>query len=463
MDYGIADRFGYYDRWASGLVVSTVRNLYSVWDARFAAVGDVYHKDSPGVGVDDGVEAHARENFLVSNHADVAQGGTGSAQGTTGFAQGHKHYRKLDNIRYNREEPMTLVLNTPEIWVGGIEAAEDWDLHRDAHVKVIMTCANLTISGQENYKVSNYLRCDMNAVTEGHIKFDHFVQKLLDFDTRVERIQGSALVHCLRGANRVGIFTCAYLMAKCQVNLKTAYLHLQSLRKTVDISSREHGTWVDPQDWLLRHETEIRARFVACGRVVSQLPIVVSAQEYKGMVCCADIERRNKAWEKREAVRKKDLEYELEKKRKVDEQEQRKRDEADKKRSKREPSDEDRQREEEGEASKKTELVKDFFDGVSDLRGKEQEKGGGRGSGSSGDDGKEQEKGGGTGGSGGSGGTGNRSSGDDLRVKEQEKGGKKKKKKKKKKNQRCGHGRKRMVMRVLILCKRKIFVWPIAI
>ena len=376
MDYGIADRFGYYDRWASGLVVSTVRNLYSVWDARFAAVCDVYHKDSPGVGVDDGVEAHARENFLVSNHADVAQGGSGSAQGTTVFVQGRTHYRKVDKIRYNREEPMTLVLNTPEIWVGGIEAAEDWDLHRDAHVKVIMTCANLTISGQENYKVSNYLRCDMNAVTEGHIKFDHFVQKLLDFDTRVERIQGSALVHCLRGANRVGIFTCAYLMAKCQVNLKTAYLHLQSLRKTVDISSREHGNWVDPEDFLRMHEKEIRARFKASSRVVSHLPVVVSRLEYKGMVCCADIERRHKELEKREIARKRDLEYELERKRKVDEHEQRKQVEAEKrgdKRVKLEPSDEDRQKEE--EALKKKEVVQDFFDGVSDLRGKEQEKG----------------------------------------------------------------------------------------
>ena len=93
------------------------------------------------------------ENFLVSNHADVAQGGTGSAQGGT-------VYRKLDKIRYNREEPMTLVLNTPEIWVGGIEAAEKNVLHREAHIKVIITCAGLTLRGDENYKVSTYMRID---------------------------------------------------------------------------------------------------------------------------------------------------------------------------------------------------------------------------------------------------------------------------------------------------------------
>ena len=123
MDYNIADRFGYYDKEASGWVVSTVRNIYSVWDARYGALCNVYHKDDPGVGVDEGVEAHVRENFVVSNHAHVAQGGTGSAQGGTGSARSGG-YKKRDKLKYNEEEPMTLVLNSREVWVGGIEAAE---------------------------------------------------------------------------------------------------------------------------------------------------------------------------------------------------------------------------------------------------------------------------------------------------------------------------------------------------
>ena len=53
---------------------------------------------------------------------------------------------------------MTLVLNHPELWVGGVEAAEKIDLHREAHIKVIMTCANVTLRGDENYKVSTYMR-----------------------------------------------------------------------------------------------------------------------------------------------------------------------------------------------------------------------------------------------------------------------------------------------------------------
>ena len=159
MDNNIVDRFGYYDREAFGRVVSTVRNIYSPWDARYAAVCDVWHKDSPGVGVDEGVEAHVRENFLVSNHADAAQGCTGSAQGGTGSARSGG-YKKRDKLKFNEEEPMTLVLNSPEVWVGGIEGAEFFVLHREAHIKVIMTCANLTLKGDENYKVSTYMRID---------------------------------------------------------------------------------------------------------------------------------------------------------------------------------------------------------------------------------------------------------------------------------------------------------------
>ena len=159
MDNNIADRLGYYDKEASGRVVSTVRNIYSPWDARYAAVCDVLHKDSSGVGVDEGVEAHVRENFLVSNHACFAHGGAGSALGDTGSARSGG-YKKRDKLKYNEEEPMTLVLNSREVWVGGIEAAEKNVLHREAHIKVIITCAGLTLRGDENYKVSTYMRID---------------------------------------------------------------------------------------------------------------------------------------------------------------------------------------------------------------------------------------------------------------------------------------------------------------
>ena len=87
------------------------------------------------------------------------------------------------------------------------------------------------------------------------------MQTLLDFDVRVKRTSGSALVHCLRGANRVGIFSCAYLIGKCQVNLVTALAHLRSLRKTIDISGRAHGSFVDPGEFLRTHEKTIRDRF----------------------------------------------------------------------------------------------------------------------------------------------------------------------------------------------------------
>ena len=64
-----SSRHKYYDDKASGQELRSIHKVFSMWDARFAAVSDVYREDYPGCGVDDGIINHVKSNYLVTNTA----------------------------------------------------------------------------------------------------------------------------------------------------------------------------------------------------------------------------------------------------------------------------------------------------------------------------------------------------------------------------------------------------------
>ena len=124
---------------------------------------------------------------------------------------------------------------------------------------------------------------DINAVVEGSITFEFFLEELLKFDNHLE-MTGSAMLHCLRGSNRSGIVACAYLIGKCQISAANALRNLQLVRLVVDVAEPAYGNRVLPGQWLQDHEQLIMAGIRTSGRTIVALPDTVSAHRLRSMV-----------------------------------------------------------------------------------------------------------------------------------------------------------------------------------
>ena len=257
---------------ASGQCAHSVEKYFSKYDARCTALA---HSSGYLAQLDAGVLEAASKRVMVS------------AFGHGPLGPNHR-YRKADKQAYNRHSPMTLILPKPMVWVGGIDAATTYNIHRNAGVKTIWTVADLRL-GRLNKHVRYLAQIDMNMVTEGQIPFQEFLKALIEFDEAAE-FSGSALVHCLQGANRSGAVIAAYITAKCRVPIATALRYVQDLRSIIDLSEAKHGNFVLPEGFLRRHEKDLHDAFL--GRRIVQLPDVVSPTVFKSMVLMEDINNR---------------------------------------------------------------------------------------------------------------------------------------------------------------------------
>ena len=198
---------------------------------------------------------------------------------------------KREKLDFNRGSPCSLMLPQPEFWVGNIKAAEDWCIHKELGLRAIWTVANIHMRGRPNRSITYMPKTDINEVVEGNLPFAAFLDELLVLDNHLE-MKGSALVHCLQGANRSGVVACAYIIGKCQVKAALALRYTQRIRPIIDVADAAWGMTVLPGQWLERHEEEIIAAFAK--RVTINLPLLVSPQTFRSLVDMDAIEARKK-------------------------------------------------------------------------------------------------------------------------------------------------------------------------
>ena len=114
-----------------------------------------------------------------------------------------------------------------------------------------------------SYDVS---KCVMN-IYSGEWKIQEFLNILQDIDVEIDT--GSALVHCLKGANRSGIVVICYVMAKTGCLFKEAYKHCQFLRPVINIDAK-FGWSVTGAPFVEHYEEEVRLCIKQYRRIVLQ-------------------------------------------------------------------------------------------------------------------------------------------------------------------------------------------------
>ena len=208
-----------YDEHASWEYDYLFENYFVRYDSRYMALKDeeVRRGTAPGskMRCDVGVLEAVQKRCLVA----------ASGQGALGP---NFDYRRDDKKLFNETRPMTLMLPEPMIWVGGIDAARNWKIHSDCRIKLVWTVANIC-TGKRNKKVRYMNPIDMNAVTEGEIDFDAFLDALIEFDEQAE-VMGSALVHCLQGANRLNVYSRGLIF-----NVLVFLIHVKSIWSNIKV------------------------------------------------------------------------------------------------------------------------------------------------------------------------------------------------------------------------------------
>ena len=125
--------------------------------------------------------------------------------------------------------------------------------------------AALTKRRGSNSKFILYLPyMDANKVLSGDISLEDFLKFLEQLDMALE-MKGSALVHCLQGANRSAFVMVSYLTGKCQVPWTAAWAYLKRLRCVCDISEPAPDGNVLPTEYLMSTESRIHDFSVHAG------------------------------------------------------------------------------------------------------------------------------------------------------------------------------------------------------
>ena len=180
---------------------------------------------------------------------------------------------------------MTLMLELPNgrcLWLGCLKAANALRLLRENGIKCLFQCHYAARDKQPRlhsglwypWQVKKYKglwpMC-MNNVSE-YNQIEPFTDGLLLLDdclTGTGKYSGSALVFCLRGANRSALFMIGYMLAKYTLPPQWAtwndrkivnemFHRAHSLRELVDIREPKDKFRVKPIDFLIQNMVAIR-------------------------------------------------------------------------------------------------------------------------------------------------------------------------------------------------------------
>ena len=122
-----------------------------------------------------------------------------------------------------------LSLVTNHIVLGGRDEANNKSmLDKYGITHILNTCKQLP-----NFFPSDYTYCKINAMDSPTYQLTNDYARASDFMSRVERLNGRVLVHCIAGVSRSVTLVLMHLMRNHEVCLNQAYRHIKRCRPFV--------------------------------------------------------------------------------------------------------------------------------------------------------------------------------------------------------------------------------------
>ena len=200
-------------------------------------------------------------------------------------------YRRHDKEAFQIHRALTLVLESDcqsnkrwQLWGGGKQSYRCWDTLKANDIKTVLSATHYPAGGRPCRGVEYPPQCDINAMCEGILPFAELAERLVELDHHLTHA-GSALVNCLKGANRTGALLAAFIMAKCQVGVDEAMEYLVKLRPIIDIYDPAAENTVSPYEYLQVHEEMLKTLFEDEDDIaVMQLPVVVNEYNFAKLI-----------------------------------------------------------------------------------------------------------------------------------------------------------------------------------